>query len=213
VGSGAEAEEDNSLKTFDDFKIFASSVWCGIIFHIRRGLEGTVVEEKVYFVLERAVRKKGMFRSQRCTVVVTNRRLIVAVLTRQMEKEWMNEARKKVKERYQQMRSEGKGKFSSGMGAVMEAYNFYDRYYEMSPDEILSENPENFAIESSQIKKIHLTYLEMDGDSGGRDRLSINVVWSGGKENINYEGRDIVKELTKFFKEHYSGVKVSSNVF
>ena len=82
-------------------------------------------------------------------IIVTQRRMIFAVMTNDM----INQAAK-------QAGKEG-GFFGGMLNAATVGYTFYKRYLTMPPDAALAENPQNFAVELSQIRKIKIT-----GDKG-----------------------------------------------
>ncbi len=88
-------------------------------------------------------RKKGMFAQESFHVVFTPRRLIFAAFTNDMIK--------------QAAKEEGKDGFLAGMmGAMTLGYNYYKHYLTMDPEAALRENPQNFAIDISRIRKIKL---------------------------------------------------------
>ncbi len=164
------------------------------------------------YVIGGVQRKKGMFKSEKCTLVVTDRGIVVAKLTRKMEKEWMRDRQRRLKEKYDEMRSSGKGRLVSTFGAMIDMLGLYDRYYLMSVDEILSEDSDNFVIMPSQISKISLKDVDAYNDDYEYNRAGtkfvIDVVWSGGKERFTYVGENLISKLKEFFEENYPGVDV-----
>jgi len=104
-------------------------------------------------------------------VVVTDKRIIFALLNNEI-----------LKEQAAQM----KGGFLSRLGSSMSGDYITKRYLEISPDQALSENPENFAVNRGEIKKVKLQEGSYDDDSARhsdgkleihtvRDKLSFNV--------------------------------------
>ena len=88
-------------------------------------------------------RKKGMFAQESFHVVFTPRRLIFAAFTNDMIK--------------QAAKEEGKDGFLAGMmGAMTLGYNYYKHYLTMDPEAALKQNPQNFSIDISRIRKIKL---------------------------------------------------------
>jgi hypothetical protein len=88
-------------------------------------------------------RKKGMFAQESFHVVFTPRRLIFAAFTSELIKEAAKE--------------EGKDGFLAGMvGAMTLGYNYYKHYLTMDPETALKQNPQNFALDISRIRKIKL---------------------------------------------------------
>jgi hypothetical protein len=88
-------------------------------------------------------RKKGMFAQESFHVVFTPRRLIFAAFTNDMIK--------------QAAKEEGKDGFLAGMvGAMTLGYNYYKHYLTIDPETALKQNPQNFSIDISRIRKIKL---------------------------------------------------------
>ncbi len=88
-------------------------------------------------------RKKGLFALESFHIVFTTRRLILAAFTNEMVKAAAKE--------------EGKAGFLAGMmGAMTLGYNYYKHYQTKDPEAALMENPQNFAIDISRIRKIKL---------------------------------------------------------
>lgn len=88
-------------------------------------------------------RKKGMFTQESFHLILTTRRLIFAAFTNEMIK--------------QAAKEEGKGGFLSGMvGAMTLGYNYYKHYLNMDPEVALRENPQNFVLDISRIRKVKL---------------------------------------------------------
>jgi len=83
------------------------------------------------------VKKVSLIKTLPWVFVFTNYRLIIAVITSEMQKKVMKEA---------------KGFFGK-IGSIQDITD-RRRYLHMSPCEILSEDPENFVIEYNSIKKI-----------------------------------------------------------
>jgi hypothetical protein len=89
------------------------------------------------------IHKKNMFSVESYDIVVTERRLIFALMTNDMVKE---EAKK-----------HGKDGFLAGMvGAMTIGYTFYKRYLTMDPEMALRENPQNYQLELNQIRGVRL---------------------------------------------------------
>jgi hypothetical protein len=90
-----------------------------------------------------ASRKKGLLGMESFNIVVTERRLIFAVMTNEMVKESAKE--------------KGQGGFLAGLaGAMTVGYTYYQRYLNMPPEAALKENQQNFSIDLSRVKKIKL---------------------------------------------------------
>ena len=103
--------------------------------------------EQVKYVLHNINKPKKFGTWDTCNVAVTDTRCIFAKLTSDLLKKAAAEANQKGKE-------EGKG-FFSRWGDQMSATSKYgDRYLNMSADDVLKENPDNFAIDHTEIKAI-----------------------------------------------------------
>ena len=98
--------------------------------------------ESLIGIIPGVSRKKGLFSVEGFSVVITGKRIIFAAVTNEMIKE----AAKK--------ESEGKGFLAGMLGAATVGYNLHKRYYDMAPEAILAENPQNFAVELVRIKKV-----------------------------------------------------------
>jgi hypothetical protein len=89
-------------------------------------------------------RKKGMMGVEGFNIIVTRRRMIFALMTNEMMK---GEAKKN---------SKGGGFLGGMLNYATIGYTFYKRYLNMTPDAALAENPQNFAVDLSQIKKVKI---------------------------------------------------------
>ncbi len=99
--------------------------------------------ETLHGIIPAVSRKKGLLSVEGFSVIVTDKRMIFALVTNEMVKE---EAKKA-----------GKEGFLAGMlGAATVGYTIHKRYFTMSPDDALKENPGNFAIALSGIRKIKI---------------------------------------------------------
>lgn len=138
-------------------------------------------QEKVVAVIPNAIKKK--FLSQKAyNLVFTPSRLIVAELTSQMVKD-------EVKRVNEQKKAEGKG-FLSRWGSTMFAgTGVYTRYFEMPPDAILAEQPENFALTADQIQSYKVkdgrTVYEGD-DTARRVPPEIEIKTASGKFKYSF---------------------------
>lgn len=99
-----------------------------------------VNSERVIGIMPGLSRKKGLLAVEGYNAVVTDRRIVFAVMTNEMVRE---EAKK------------DRGGFLANMaGAVTAGYNIWKRYQGMTPEQALGENPQNFAIAINQIRKV-----------------------------------------------------------
>jgi hypothetical protein len=103
-----------------------------------------VNNEALIGIIPAVSRKKNLMAMEGFNIIVTQRRMIFAVMTNDM----INQAAK-------QAGKEG-GFFGGMLNAATVGYTFYKRYLTMPPDAALAENPQNFAVELSQIRKIKI---------------------------------------------------------
>ncbi len=108
--------------------------------------------EKVVYIIPNLTYKKGMFKSASVNLVVTDKRLIVAHITKEMLKEARKEA----------------GGFLRG---ITSGFTLYKKYYEMEPEKILQETADNFSIPISEIKEIKLK--SGDSETGKQDEIEV----------------------------------------
>jgi hypothetical protein len=88
-------------------------------------------------------RKKGMFGIEMFHMIVTSTRIIFATFTNDMAKQAAKEA--------------GQTGFFSGIaGAATVGYTYYKKYLSMDPEAALKENPQNFAVPRSNLRKVRL---------------------------------------------------------
>lgn len=109
------------------------------------------IAEPIVAIVPNAALKSGLMGMKRTvyTLALTRQRVLCAQVTNAMMKQAVIDARDDAK-------ADGKGFFGQ-WGAQLTAYNkMAARYFTMSPDEILAENPGNFAIDRTQIEKAKL---------------------------------------------------------
>lgn len=106
----------------------------------RQNPPAPVNSEKVIGIMPCLSRKKGLLAVEGFNAVVTDRRIVFALMTNEMIRE---EAKK------------DRGGFLANMaGAATAGYNIWKRYQNMTPEQALTENPQNFAIALNQIRKV-----------------------------------------------------------
>jgi hypothetical protein len=101
---------------------------------------GPIPGEVVIGIIPNAMKKKNLISSDTFNIVVTNHRIICALLTSQM-----------IKDAAASHRGEGVGGFFKAMGS---GYTLWQRYLQVPPDVALQENPANFAIYMNQIRRV-----------------------------------------------------------
>jgi hypothetical protein len=140
-----------------------------------QGAQGSTVAtgEEVMGVIANA-RKMKMFGASwdTYTIVVTNRRMILAQMTQSLLNAAIMDAQAKAK-------AEGKGFFAIVKDQMAAQFRFALRYETMLPDQSLAETAGNFAIENTQITAITLKL----NDSGEMEYTEFKIIIesSGGK--------------------------------
>ncbi|KUH32572.1 hypothetical protein APY94_09365 [Thermococcus celericrescens] len=134
--------------------------------------------EKVVYVIPNLEYRKGFLKSALVNLVVTDQRIIVAHVKKEM---------------IQKAREEGFFKrISSG-------WTMHERYYDMSPEDIANEARENFSIPLREIKEVKLKGGNID--EGKKDEMEIK--W---KEKSKFSGNMNQREIKKKLSD--LGVKV-----
>ena len=103
-----------------------------------------VYAETLIGVVPSVSRKKGLTGTEGYNIVVTQRRMIFAVMTNEMISQAAKQAGK-----------EG-GFFGGMLNAATVGYTFYKRYLTMPPDAALAENPQNFAVDLNRVRKVNI---------------------------------------------------------
>lgn len=137
-------------------------------------------EEEILGIIPALNRRTGLFSVKTYTLIVTNRRLIFALLTSKMMQAAVAEANEA---------SKGKGMLARMKEALTSQQRIYSRYYNMTGEEILRENPENFAVNNDEIKtvKIHIGHFyEAEGKKNdtmviltAREKLNFSFHYDG----------------------------------
>jgi hypothetical protein len=111
------------------------------------------MQEKIVGILPNA--SSGLFGQKSYNLIITTTRLIAAITTNKMLKEAVQQTR-------QQSKQQADGILKQVSKTVMSTMGYHQKYYDMSIEEILLENPENFFIDKDMIKKIKVlsgTYI------------------------------------------------------
>ncbi|ASJ06031.1 hypothetical protein [Thermococcus pacificus] len=148
--------------------------------------------EKVLHVVGNLDYKRGFMRESRASLVITNERMIVVFLTKELAKE---------------IKKEAGGGIKGFLKGVAGAYGHWNKYYEMSPEEILKESPENFEIPLREVKEVKIK--SGDSESGKRGEIEVK----GGNNYKFYEGDATIhiRELKKTLEG--LGIKVKAPRF
>jgi hypothetical protein len=146
------------------------------------GKESTV-SERIMAVVPLVRKPKSLGRSDTYTLVATDCRMIFAELTGNMLKDAAVEAQRKGTE-------EGKGFFARWGDQIKATVTYTERYWQIAPDDALSENPKNFAVPNSSVKKIKVSSKDDAGrsDDVSRSYTELKIEASGGKYEFRVDG-------------------------
>lgn len=125
-------------------------------------------------------RKYSMIKMTACYIVFMQDRLVLAHLSKELQKRESDRMSQEIK-------ASGKG-FFKGSAAMMSFWaDYYKKYYNMSSQQILAEDPENIVIHYSSISQLlfHAYYTDMSSDGSQQS--------TGGKLNISLAGGETIK--------------------
>ncbi len=115
--------------------------------------------------------KKSMFKQEPWALVITDQRMLFA--------KWTQELFKKESERRKEETKEaGGGKLKQFFSQMGTGFTYYKKYYEMTPDDILKEHNENFALAPSDI--VSLDMKKGRGKGGAIINVKVGVNIGGG---------------------------------
>ena len=148
--------------------------------------------ESILAVIGGLARVSGFMGVKRkpCALILTEHRIILAGLSAGKIRELVGQARDAAK-------LEGKGLLGQ-WGAQMRASSTYQQHYwEMTPDAILAEEPDNFAIPRAFVKKLKFKRGLLD-DTGIRnpDRLTIHTT----QEKLKFDLGDTLGRVKETFR-------------
>jgi len=142
------------------------------------------MSERIASVIPLVRKPKSFGRSDTYTLVLTDSRMVFAELTGDMMKQAAMEAQQKGKE-------EGKGFFARWGDQFKATMTFSERYWQMSPDEALAENPRNYAVQNSSVKKIKVSTKDESrgSDDAGRSYTELKIEAGAGKFEFRVDGQ------------------------
>jgi hypothetical protein len=130
--------------------------------------------DQVITVIGMVTKKTGMFSSELYHLVITDQRLVFALQTKEMQNRDIAYAREGAKQ-------QGKNVFGH-IGAQMSTRSG-EKYLGVSPDLILAENPQNFAIDLRDVVKISIFHGDFEDNSP--DSMEIKTTSQKLKFNIS----------------------------
>jgi len=120
----------------------------------------------------------GIFGQRSCDMIVTNYRLIFAIRT--------NESIRREHERA--MAGTGdQGLLTKWKTSIALGFNYQQRYYQMPPEAILREEPDNFEIRPEQVTKIRVYPGQFTDEYSNRTSHKMKIKWSGGKNKFSFD--------------------------
>ncbi len=126
----------------------------------------------------------GLFGSKSYDIVFTTERLILARTSSQLQKEAIKKARDEAKEK-------GEGFFKQAAAQMKSSTKLHERFLEMTPDEIKSENDDNISIDFPSIKSIKIRDTSSTDPSQPNEQQTLVIKWVGGKIKLTYQHLDI----------------------
>ena len=112
------------------------------------------------------------------SLVITDRRLIFAYLTKEKITAMVNESRDAAK-------AEGKGFFGQWGAQLGTSFNYHEGYWQLAPEAVLAETPENFAIERGAFQGAKFKIGIVDENHNTPDELIIKATSGKYKFNVN----------------------------
>lgn len=120
----------------------------------------------------------GIFGQRTYDMIVTNYRLIFA----RPSKETVNQEHEKAMAGVQ-----GEGLLTRWKTSIASGFNYHQRYYQMPPEAILREGPDNFEIRPEQVTKIRVYPGQFIDDYSNRTSHTMKIKWSGGKIKYSFD--------------------------
>jgi len=154
--------------------------------------------KQVLNILPQAKKMKMMGLFDSYTICFTARQVIFARFTSEVTKDVVRKSQA-------QSKAEGKGMFAR-VGAQMKAFHSaHLRYLEMSPEQILAEHKDNFAMEHAAVEAVRLKRGFEAGDEDGPGDAYTEIGFESNGNKYKYRiGLDI-KEVYAILERFYSG--------
>jgi hypothetical protein len=124
--------------------------------------------ERIVGVIPAIQRKTGLFSSKTYNLVVTDRRILFAELTQQM-------ATQAAKDAAEEAKAQGKGFFARAAQTALSGQRIYQKYWQMAPEAILAETPENYFVELGDIVSVRVRAGMWDEVQGRHDRDEMRI--------------------------------------
>ncbi len=149
--------------------------------------------------------KKGLISQKGCTLIFSDDSIITAMVDKTMMQQHLAAVKESVKGE----------KLLKRTAAVMKAgYTFCDRYWKLTPNQVLSENQNNFSIRNNTVEKIKFTRSTVGysyDDTTTNIPPSLLVKCPGSKFNYilnsGFDSKTLVSVLRSLFPGQYKGPK------
>lgn len=126
--------------------------------------------ERTIAILGNLTRMTGLMgmKQKRYTLILTDRRIVFAELTKGMLAGVMDQARTEAQ-------IEGKGLLGKWGAQLRAGSDYHEVYRQMTPDAALAESPDNFAVELAAIKKVKFKTGSIDDQHVNFDQVIIKT--------------------------------------
>ena len=118
------------------------------------------------------------------TLVTTDQRLIFSKVTNEL-----------IKQEHEKNLNESKGRNEGFLGkwkaSIASGFAFHERYWKMSPQDILNELPDNYEIRLTDVKSVKLRKGSYYPESGTQSMNKMIIKWTGGKKKFRSDRMDI----------------------
>lgn len=155
-------------------------------------------EEKTLGIIPNLNHRKGFLKYEACNLIVTDRRLILALLTKEMAKEAARKAREEGEAR-------GETCLTKAVHTLTAGSTVYERYRTMHPAEILTEAIGNVAINLDEVRSFRVESGEALGsdDAPHPDRLILKT--TAGKHVFTFGTKSLSAKEAKVLLEQALG--------
>jgi len=164
------------------------------------GLKGDTGDsnEKIIGIVPNVSRNKGLlgFRQEAYTLVLTDLRIIFALVTKEVQTE-------AVKNIHDQNKASGKGFWSSWGDKISAGMSWFNRYLDMDPEAILAENSANFSLARNEVISLKVQHSTMDPSDPKTPLPFLRIKTRDRKFKLRFS-RHYGGEQTKMLKEWIS---------
>lgn len=136
-------------------------------------------DERVVAIVGNLTRVSGLMgtRQKRYSLILTDRRVIFAELSKDKLKAVVDQARSEAK-------AQGKGFFGRWSAEFKAPATCHEAYWQMTPDAALTESPGNFAVDHTEIEKVKFKAGMVDEAHATPDQITIKTASDKYKLNV-----------------------------